>query len=246
MEYLQREFAQMMKNKKFKFHPRCQKLGVVHVCFADDLLMFCRADLQSLRLLRQTFQKFSEASGLQANAEKSATYLAGVSANQKQDILQELEFPESTLPFKYLGSTFGIEETFNHTMLASSGEDYSKNQLLDNKSFILCRACTTDQVSYIWHIVIVGTDLLTTKEGDEDGRSYMQIFLWTGSSTISKKALVSWDKVCLPQGAGGLNVLNLVVWNRAAVAKHFWAVAKKKDCLWIKWIHTFYIKHHTL
>ncbi|XP_075096425.1 uncharacterized protein LOC142174516 [Nicotiana tabacum] len=71
-------------------------------------------------------------------------------------------------------------------------------------------------------------------------------FLWTGSSTVSKKALVSWEKVCLPQVAGGLNVMNLVFWNKAAVAKHLWAVAKKKDCLWIKWIHTFYIKHHTL
>ncbi|XP_070014795.1 uncharacterized protein [Nicotiana sylvestris] len=71
-------------------------------------------------------------------------------------------------------------------------------------------------------------------------------FLWTGSSTVSKKALVSWEKICLPQGVGGLNVINLVFWNRAAVAKHLWTVAKKKDCLWIKWIHTFYIKHHTL
>lgn len=87
MEYLQREFTQLMKNKNFKFHPRCQMFGVVHICFADDLLMFCRADLQSIRLLRQTFQKFVEASGLQANAKKSAVYLAGVSTTQKQDIL---------------------------------------------------------------------------------------------------------------------------------------------------------------
>ncbi|XP_075074605.1 uncharacterized protein LOC142162181 [Nicotiana tabacum] len=177
MKYLQREFAQMMKNKVFKFHPRCQKLGVVHVCFADDLLMFCRADLQSIRLLRQTFQKFSEACGLQANAEKSAAYLAGVSVNQKQDILQELGFPEGTLPFKYLG------------VLLATGK----------LTVIQC-----------WPLV---------------ERITQRINCWTAR-------LLSY--------AGRVQLI------KAAVTKHLWAVAKKKDCLWIKWIHTFYIKHHTL
>nr|XP_016469543.1 PREDICTED: uncharacterized mitochondrial protein AtMg01250-like [Nicotiana tabacum] len=79
MEYLQREFMQLPKMKDFKFHPRCKKLGVVHVCFADDLLMFCKADIQSVRLLKQVFHKFYMVSGLQANVDKSSVYIAGVS-----------------------------------------------------------------------------------------------------------------------------------------------------------------------
>nr|XP_018629371.1 uncharacterized protein LOC108946707 [Nicotiana tomentosiformis] len=62
---------------------------------------------------------------------------------------------------------------------------------------------------------------------------------------LSKKALASWDKVCLPQAAGGLNVLNLCRWNKAAIIKQLWSIAQKKDCLWIKWVHSYYIKKQT-
>nr|XP_009795868.1 PREDICTED: uncharacterized protein LOC104242498 [Nicotiana sylvestris]XP_016509051.1 PREDICTED: uncharacterized protein LOC107826576 [Nicotiana tabacum] len=99
----EREFDQLALNKEFHFHPRCKKLGVIHVCFADDLLMFCMVDLPSIRLLQHAFMNFSKASGLQANVDKSSIYLAGISANLKEDILQELGYNEGTLPLKYLG-----------------------------------------------------------------------------------------------------------------------------------------------
>lgn len=63
--------------ERVQFHPRCKKLGVAHVFFADDLLMFCKADIESVILLKQAFQNFSKASGLQANADKSVVYIAG-------------------------------------------------------------------------------------------------------------------------------------------------------------------------
>lgn len=34
------------------------------------------------------------------------------------------------------------------------------------------------------------------------------------------------------------------MWNKAAIAKHFWALANKQDRLWIRWIHAYYVKHH--
>jgi len=42
--------------------------------------------------------------------------------------------------------------------------------------------------------------------------------------------------------AGGLNLVNLKVWNKAAVLKMCWDIEKKQDRLWIKWIHSYYIK----
>ncbi|XP_070030860.1 uncharacterized protein [Nicotiana tomentosiformis] len=64
-EYLQREMNQLPMIKEFKYHPRCKKLGVTHICFSDDLLIFCMADINSLIILQETFQRFSAASGLQ-------------------------------------------------------------------------------------------------------------------------------------------------------------------------------------
>ncbi|XP_019240180.1 PREDICTED: uncharacterized protein LOC109220174 [Nicotiana attenuata] len=67
-------------------------------------------------------------------------------------------------------------------------------------------------------------------------------FLWTGGSDLSKKALIAWDRVCLPKAAGGLNILDIYTWNWAAIGKLLWNICRKKDCLWVKWIHAYYIK----
>lgn len=67
-------------------------------------------------------------------------------------------------------------------------------------------------------------------------------YLWTGSTLSSRKALVSWEKLCLSKGCRGQNIINLQVWNIAALLKLLWAMHEKKDCLWIKRIHIYYIK----
>ena len=39
-----------------------------------------------------------------------------------------------------------------------------------------------------------------------------------------------------------MGLINMQVWNRAAVAKLCWDLANKEDKLWIKWIHAYYLK----
>ncbi|XP_059306466.1 uncharacterized protein LOC132057894 [Lycium ferocissimum] len=82
MEYLQRELNVLAGNKQFQFHPRCKKLKVMHICFADDLLMFCKAELNSIKLLQRSLLKI---------------------LTLKQEILSHLGYCEGALPFKYLG-----------------------------------------------------------------------------------------------------------------------------------------------
>lgn len=60
----------------------------------------------------------------------------------------------------------------------------------------------------------------------------MRLFLWTGSAMPSKRALVAWDLLCRARCAGGLNIKNLVLWNKAAIYKQLWALTFKKDKLW--------------
>ncbi|XP_059291746.1 uncharacterized protein LOC132045218 isoform X2 [Lycium ferocissimum] len=52
--------------------------------------------------------------------------------------------------------------------------------------------------------------------------------------------------ICRPRSAGGLQVLDLITWNKAAIGKLLWALAMKKEKLWVLWVHTFYIKGQDL
>lgn len=59
---------------------------------------------------------------------------------------------------------------------------------------------------------------------------------------LGERALLAWDKVCYPRSAGGLNVLDITSWNKAAISKLLWNLCVKKDKLWVKWIHAYYGK----
>ena len=103
MEYLSRLLKGLKEEKNFKYHPKCAKLDVTHLCFADDLLLFSRGDLNSIKELHKCFIEFYQASGLQANLNKSSIYCGGVQKEVRQQIVQQLGYTIEELPFKYLG-----------------------------------------------------------------------------------------------------------------------------------------------
>lgn len=66
-------------------------------------------------------------------------------------------------------------------------------------------------------------------------------FLWGGAKMESKIPLASWDSICRPKKQGGLNIINCVTWNIAAVSNQIWNLASK-DNLWVKWVNGVYLK----
>ena len=45
-------------------------------------------------------------------------------------------------------------------------------------------------------------------------------FLWNGNDEGRAKAKVDWEFVCKPKIEGGLGIIDLVTWNKAAQLKH--------------------------
>jgi hypothetical protein len=103
MEYLHRCLQNLHKNPNFNFHPKCEKLQITNICFADDLIMFTRGDEASIKLMMGEFQKFSDSTGLKANPAKCKVYFGGVPALEQKKIVTATSFSVGTIPFKYLG-----------------------------------------------------------------------------------------------------------------------------------------------
>nr|GFA81220.1 hypothetical protein [Tanacetum cinerariifolium] len=74
-------------NKEFKYHQGSQKLGITHLCFADDLLVFCHEDHKSVNVIKKALVEFSSYSGLKANMSKSTVFFGGLTeAEQKREL----------------------------------------------------------------------------------------------------------------------------------------------------------------
>lgn len=79
MEAFSRMLNGMVNEGQFRFHWRCQKESITHLCFADDLLIFCKGEVSSVSLIKDCLSRFSGFSGLSPNPGKSNVFSCGIS-----------------------------------------------------------------------------------------------------------------------------------------------------------------------
>ncbi|XP_062105448.1 uncharacterized protein LOC133817076 [Humulus lupulus] len=103
MEYLTRLLKLVSHQREFRFHPMCKHLQLVNLCFADDLILFCKGNIISVQILFEGFFNFCQCSGLVANLNKSQLFFGGVAAKVTNIILSSVALGEGSFPLKYLG-----------------------------------------------------------------------------------------------------------------------------------------------
>lgn len=74
MEYLSRCIKANTQDPDFNFHPKCEKIGLTHLGFADDIILFSRGDVKSVGILFYSLQQFSLTFGLHLNLSKSKLF----------------------------------------------------------------------------------------------------------------------------------------------------------------------------
>ncbi|KAK4384313.1 LINE-1 reverse transcriptase [Sesamum angolense] len=84
----------------FQFHWKCKEQRILDLCFADDVLVFCKADIPSITVIKDTLCEFAELSGLKVNPHKSQIILSRAAQQDKQQILELLGFQEGCLPVR--------------------------------------------------------------------------------------------------------------------------------------------------
>ncbi|KAE8662818.1 hypothetical protein F3Y22_tig00113124pilonHSYRG00138 [Hibiscus syriacus] len=60
----------------FAYHPKCKKIGLTHIFFADDLLIFCKGYVESGVGVLSVLDHFYQISGLNLNSSKSELFAA--------------------------------------------------------------------------------------------------------------------------------------------------------------------------
>jgi hypothetical protein len=80
MEVLSSILAEcVVKKEGFGYHHHCSKVGLTHLCFADDLLIFSEASVRFVSAIQKVLSEFESLSGLKANPDQSTCFCVGVS-----------------------------------------------------------------------------------------------------------------------------------------------------------------------
>ncbi|XP_062103490.1 uncharacterized protein LOC133814562 [Humulus lupulus] len=242
MEYLTRLLTQISQHRQFQFHPLCKNLQLVNLCFADDLILFCKGTFKSVKLLMEGFLRFSQCSGLSANLTKSHIYFGGVVADVKNNILSSIVIEEGHFPLKYLG----VNLKRIRWQVADCSEIIKKLQA--RLHVWACRHLSFARRTQLIFSVLLGIRnywmqifMLPISVIQETDRICCN-FLWDANGHRSKFHCSSWSQVCLPKSLGGLGFKEGSNWNKVLLAKFIWVVSSKQDVLWVKWIDSIYLR----
>ena len=103
MEVLNACILKAISCGNFQYHWRTKELNLTHLVFADDLLLFCKGECDSIKLLFDGIQLFSDISGMKPNPSKCTCFFGNVDNFTKLYALHITRFSEGSLPLTYLG-----------------------------------------------------------------------------------------------------------------------------------------------
>ncbi|XP_060974630.1 uncharacterized protein LOC133039721 [Cannabis sativa] len=218
----------------FKVSP--QSPSISHLMYADDIFVFCKANLEEVGVVMDVVQLFGSWSGQCLNVQKSA-YIC--SKNVNEDIQAELS---QFLGFRKLGK----EDRFlGNPIIWSNSKTkdlrYIKDKICSKIEGWRCKLLSQAGRSTLIRAVAQSTPVysmatyLFPKSLCHEMDQAVRKFWWMGSESKDRfLALCDWNSLCLPLDRGGLNFKKFGDVNLALVAKLGWKLAKEEDSLWCK------------
>ncbi|XP_074316088.1 uncharacterized protein LOC141652482 [Silene latifolia] len=246
MKVLSRLLRKLPTHPGFSYHPKCVQLHLTHLVFADDLLVFTRGDLPSVKAVATCLNEFAALSGLAANPMKTNVYFGGVGEPVKKMIMDATGFREGEFPFRYLGlplTTSRFTAAMFNPML-----DKIKAKIMHWANHSLSYAGKATLInSVIFGIQnFWGASILLPKGIVKKLQKICKDFFWGIAEGRRTMVFKGWTGFCLPRREGGLDIKEILSWNKCQMVRWIWKVIYKPTCLWSAWITHYMLKGESI
>ena len=209
--------------------------------FADDLVLFAKADSSNCSIIRDVLDEFCVVSGQTISDSRSKVYFSPNVDQDSRELLSDILGFVSTLNLgKYLGIPVkhpnSSTQEFNFILDRVKGKlaGWKANLLSLVGRAVLVQSSTSTipsyamQCSYLTDRILQGVDRVNRN------------FLWGSIDTVKKMHCVGWHKVTKPKSEGGLGLQTAKGRNVALLAKLNWRLHTERESLWARVLRAKY------
>ncbi|KAL9671257.1 hypothetical protein QQ045_008825 [Rhodiola kirilowii] len=242
MEYLSRSLKGLTRANDFYHYPKCHRIDLKHIIFADDLFLFNNGRSSSILALKTALDDFLQCFGLSVNIDKSQVFVPGMTEDKRSWTENLLRTRISILPVRYLGFPLTSRSISAHDCSIIIQRIIKKLGFWSNKFLsragkrVLIQSVLQAIVFYWARICILPKTVLKTIN------AICARFLWNGYSTGRGSHLLSWDTSCLDKREGGLGFRDLEVMNNAMILNQLWDLNRQNQNLWNLWTRAYWTK----